>query len=449
MKFELDEEYKNNAKIKVIGVGGAGGNAVNRMVRSGFTGVEFIAINTDSMALSHNLADIKITIGEKLTSGLGAGAKPDVGYAAIQEDRDAVASVLTGADMVFITAGMGGGTGTGAAPVVAEIARELGILTVAVITKPFLFEGPIRARNCRQGVENLTKFVDTIIMIQNQKILSVVEKKTSWMDAFALADGVLTDAVRGISEIILKHGAINVDFADVKAVMENGGEALMGTGVAEGENRAVVAAERAIASPLLDDVSIKGAMGILVNISGGTDLGLDEVDRAMSYLYEAVGEENQTNIIFGIVPNNELEGKISVTVIATGFSGSVTPPREAVQPKVSEPKAVVTPVVEAQPLRKQNATPIAPKSNFARVHFEGDARQGYDVEEVELPVLPARESRDIVREPVAAARPSYQQDYDLGLNTRKSTSEKKITLDAYDEEDVDRDVPAFLRNQDY
>lgn len=317
--IELDQERNTRAKIKVVGVGGAGGNAVNRMVSSGFTGVEFISVNTDAMALENSSADNKIPLGSALTKGLGAGAKPEVGHDAILESKEEVKSALEGADMVFITAGMGGGTGTGAAPIVAELCKEMGILSVAVVTRPFLFEGPIRTKNSLRGLDALTAHVDTIITIHNQKILAIADNNMSMKDAFASADDVLIGAVRGISEIILKHGEIQVDFADVKTIMTAGGDALMGTGVAEGENRAVAAAQKAIHSPLLDDIHIQGASGILVNITGGEDMGILEINEAMSYIYNEVGEDNVPNIIFGTVINPELSDEIQVTVIATGF----------------------------------------------------------------------------------------------------------------------------------
>lgn len=317
--IELDQERNTRAKIKVVGVGGAGGNAVNRMVSSGFTGVEFISVNTDAMALENSSADNKIPLGSTLTKGLGAGAKPEVGHDAILESKEEVKSALEGADMVFITAGMGGGTGTGAAPIVAELCKEMGILSVAVVTRPFLFEGPIRTKNSLRGLDALTAHVDTIITIHNQKILAIADNNMSMKDAFASADDVLIGAVRGISEIILKHGEIQVDFADVKTIMTAGGDALMGTGVAEGENRAVAAAQKAIHSPLLDDIHIQGASGILVNITGGEDMGILEINEAMSYIYNEVGEDNVPNIIFGTVINPELSDEIQVTVIATGF----------------------------------------------------------------------------------------------------------------------------------
>ena len=325
MVFSFDDSVKTVAKLKVVGVGGAGGNAINRMVTSGLTGVEFIAVNTDAMALEHNRADVKIQIGTKLTGGLGAGANPSVGNLSMQEDRERVRAQLEGADMVFIAAGMGGGTGTGAAPVVAEIAREMGILTVAVVTKPFLWEGHVRDKNATNGLEALRKNVDTVIVVPNQKLLSVVSKTTSLREAFKMADDILSSATRGISEIILKHGDIQVDFADVRAIMSQGGDALMGTGHANGENRATIAADRAIHSPLLDNVSIAGATGVLVNITGGDDLGIMEVNDAMNFIYEAVGTEAQANIIFGTVINPEFKDEIAITVIATGFGQVHTP----------------------------------------------------------------------------------------------------------------------------
>jgi cell division protein FtsZ len=318
--FTFDENFDAKAKMKVVGVGGAGGNAVNRMVSAGLSGVEFIAINTDAMALDNNQASKRIQIGEKITKGLGAGANPEIGKIALEEDRDKVAALLEGADMVFITAGMGGGTGTGAAPVVAEIARQMDILTVAIVTRPFLFEGKVRDRNAKKGIEDLRKSVDTIIVIPNQKLLSIVDRTTSLIDAFRIADDVLYQATKGISDLISVHGLVNLDFADVKTIMRESGDALMGTGYAEGENRAVTAADGAIHSPMLDDVSIVGARGILINITGGDDMTLYDVNDATQSIYDAVGENAETNIIFGAVTDPTMKGKIRVTVIATGFN---------------------------------------------------------------------------------------------------------------------------------
>ena len=320
MVFTLDENFGAKAKMKVLGVGGAGGNAVNRMVAAGLSGVEFISINTDAMALDNNKAANRVQIGDKITKGLGAGANPEIGRIAMEEDREKVAAMLEGADMVFITAGMGGGTGTGGAPIVAEIARELGVLTVAIVTRPFLFEGKVRDRNARKGIDDLRKSVDTIIVIPNQKLLSIVDRTTSLIDAFKIADDVLYQATKGISDLISVHGLVNLDFADVRTIMNGMGDALMGTGYAEGENKAATAADNAIHSPLLDDVSIVGAKGILINITSGEDMTLYDVNDATQTIYDAVGEDVETNIIFGAVTDPEMNGKIRVTVIATGFN---------------------------------------------------------------------------------------------------------------------------------
>jgi len=323
MVITMEETFDTVAKLKVIGVGGGGGNAVNRMVAEGLTDVELIAVNTDAMALDHNRAPMRMQIGKKLTGGLGAGANPDVGRNAMEEDRAAIAELLKGADMVFITAGMGGGTGTGGAPVVAEIAKELGILTVAIVTRPFVFEGGPRNKNAKRGIEDLRKSVDTIIVIPNQKLLSIVDKHTPMIEAFKTADEVLHQGVKGISDIITKSGLISVDFADVKTIMEGMGDALMGTGCAEGDatsDRAKNALESAIHSPLLDDISISGAKGLLINFTGGEDMTMYEVGEASQYAYETVGEEFDTNIIIGTVIDPEMKGKIKVTVIATGFN---------------------------------------------------------------------------------------------------------------------------------
>jgi cell division protein FtsZ len=318
MLFEFDSLTDQQAKIKVIGVGGAGGNAINRMIASGLHGVEFVAINTDAQDLENNKAETKIQIGKNLTKGLGAGAKADIGRAAIESEKESVANILEGADMVFVTAGLGGGTGTGASPVVAQIARELNALTVGVVTKPFNFEGPKRKNRASSGLEEMQKNCDTLIAIPNQKLLSIVEKSTTVVDAFRIADSILFEATRGISDLINVHGLINLDFADVNTIMREMGEAIMGTGVANGEERAVLASQQAISSPLLEEVNISGAQGVLVNITGGDDLTLMEVDEATSIIFEEAGQD--ANIIFGAVIDPAMTDEIRVTVIATGFS---------------------------------------------------------------------------------------------------------------------------------
>jgi len=321
MVFEFDDAATRNARMKVVGVGGAGGNAVNRMIDENLDGVEFVAINTDAQALKNCDAHIKLQVGRKLTRGLGAGARPEVGRQAITESEEEVRRALEGADLVFVTAGMGGGTGTGAAPRVGQIASELGALVIAIVTRPFLFEGKKRMRHAELGMKDLRRSVDTMIVVPNERLLSVVGKGTTFRDALKKADEVLLHATQGISDLISVTGEVNVDFADVRTVMSNRGAALMGTGEATGENRAVEAAQQAICSPLLDNVSIHGATGVLVNISGGLDLAIDEVTTINSIVQEAAGEEAE--MIFGAVHDPDLEGRIRVTVIATGFGDEV------------------------------------------------------------------------------------------------------------------------------
>jgi cell division protein FtsZ len=315
--FEMEEITNRNAKIKIIGVGGGGSNAVNSMIASSLQGVEFIAVNTDAQALESSLAHQRIQIGNSLTKGLGAGADPEIGRQAALDDRDLLEDAVKGADMVFITAGMGGGTGTGASPIIAEVAREQGILTAAVVTRPFLFEGNRRARNAEQGIKELKKHVDAIIIIHNNRLLDIAEKNTSWLQALNLANDVLRQAVKGISDLILVPGLINQDFADIKTILTDSGRALMGIGSAEGENKAVNAAKMAIKSPLLEETSIDGAKGVLINITGGSSLSFHEVYEAASLIREAAHEDAE--IIFGSVIDPDLEDKVVITVIATGF----------------------------------------------------------------------------------------------------------------------------------
>ncbi|MHB1000944.1 MAG: cell division protein FtsZ [Armatimonadota bacterium] len=307
------------AVIKVVGVGGGGTNAVNRMIECGVAGIDFLAMNTDLQVLKTSVADEKLQIGEELTKGLGAGGDPEVGKSAAEESKQEIKKCLEGADMVFITAGMGGGTGTGAAAVIAQLAREMGALTVAVITRPFAFEGPRRARAAEAGIGALRESVDTIITIPNDRLLSVTEKKATLVEAFRMADDVLRQGVQGISDIITIPGMINVDFADVKAIMSNAGSALMGIGYSAGENRAIEAAQAAISSPLLE-TTLEGAKGVLLNITGGADLTLSEVYEAADVIFKAT-DERDANIIFGTVINERFEGAVQVTVLATGFDG--------------------------------------------------------------------------------------------------------------------------------
>lgn len=318
--FEIEEDLQQVARIKVVGVGGGGGNAVNTMINSGLSGVDFIVANTDAQALVNSKAQIKVHLGSRLTKGLGAGANPEVGKNAALEERERIKEVLEGADMVFVTAGLGGGTGTGGAPIIAEIAKEMGALTVGVVTKPFMFEGKRRQKQAEDGWRELKKSVDTLITIPNQRLLSISGKNTSFLDAFKKADEVLLQAVKGISDIINFHGFINVDFADVRAVMSEMGMALMGTGSATGENRAISAAQKAISNPLLEDISIKGAKGVLINITGNSNMTMMEVEEAATLIKDEAHED--ANIIYGQVIDDSIGDEIRVTVIATGFGKS-------------------------------------------------------------------------------------------------------------------------------
>jgi len=329
LKFDFADETGNFAKIKVVGVGGAGGNAINRMIEAGLSGVEFIAVNTDAQVLEHNHAAKKIQIGKRLTKGLGAGANPEIGRKAVEEDCDEVSDALKGADMVFITAGMGGGTGTGAASVIANLARKQDALAVAVVTKPFKFEGQKRISKAELGLKELKASANTLISIPNERLLSIVDKTTKLTEAFAFADEILHQATKGISELITVPGLINCDFADVRTVMLEGGDALMGTGYGSGDERAEQASNMAIASPLLEEISISGAKGVLINVTGGEDMTLFDVNTATSIVYQAAGSD--ANIIFGAVIDPSLKDQMRVTVIATGFGVPV-------QAEVSEEK---------------------------------------------------------------------------------------------------------------
>ncbi len=334
LRLTLAEEARTGARIKVIGVGGGGSNAVNRMVSSGLDGVEFIVANTDLQALHLNQAPVKLQIGGKLTKGLGAGADPNVGRQAALEDTEKLIEALDGADMVFVTTGLGGGTGTGAAPVIASLASELGALTIAVVTKPFKFEGNKRQAQAARGLDELRECVDTVITIPNERLLATIARNTSLSEAFTSADDVLRQAIQGISDLILVPGMINLDFADVKTIMSGMGFAIMGTGISDAQNRAMAAANAAISSPLLEDASVKGARGVIINVTGGPDLSLIEVSEASAVIQEAAHED--ANIIFGAVVDPKMEGKVKITVIATGF--------ERPAASKSLPSSVQTPV---------------------------------------------------------------------------------------------------------
>jgi cell division protein FtsZ len=398
--FEIVEQQENlKARIKVIGIGGGGGNAVNTMIGSKFTGVDFMVANTDAQSLDASRAPVKIQLGETVTKGLGAGANPEIGRRAALENEEIIQDYLAGSDMIFITAGMGGGTGTGGAPVVARLAREAGALTVGVVTKPFIFEGKKRMRQAEEGIEHLKQNVDTLIVIPNQRLLSIAAKTTTMLEAFHRADDVLLQAVRGISDLIITPGLINLDFADIRTVMAEMGLALMGAASAAGENRAIEAAQKAISSPLLEDISIQGARGVLINITGGPDLCLHEVNEAASMIQEEAHED--ANIIFGSVIDETMTDEIRITVIATGF-GEDREERKPVPVNVS-------------------SIASAPQKNKKVVHL------GTIVDDLDTPTWQRKKQ-------------GSEETETLTLN--------KTTFDfGRDKEDDEYDIPTFLRKQ--
>jgi cell division protein FtsZ len=435
MSFSIefaDESQQYEARIKVVGVGGSGGNAVNTMINFGLEGVEFIVVNTDAQALNSNAAATKLPIGSNITRGLGAGADPEKGRKAALEDVQRIKELIGGADMVFVTAGMGGGTGTGAAPVIAQIAREEGALTVGVVTKPFIFEGRQRARRAELGLAMLSEHVDTLITIPNQKLVLLGDDDLTFIDACRKADEVLYQAVKGISDLITQNGIVNVDFADVKTVMSHMGRALMGTGVAKGQNRARLAAEMAVTSPLLDDISVEGATGVLINIVGGPDLKMKEIQEAASLVQEQAHED--ANIIFGASIDESLGESVKVTVIATGFDAverdavdvaATSLPRrtgsafEAPAARVQVPQTLAAALGRAPvppPMRSAEPAPSvrrppAPQQAFARADERPDARQPMPVQAAARPAPRAVASQDPF--------PTLEHDWDVPAFQRK------------------------------
>jgi cell division protein FtsZ len=404
LRILLDEHVKAGARIKVIGVGGGGGNAVNRMVGVGLGDVEFIVANTDQQALINNAAPVKLQIGAQLTKGLGAGADPNVGRAAALEDTDKILEALTGADLVFVTTGLGGGTGTGAAPVIASLANQMGALTIAVVTKPFRFEGRKRALQADAGMKELADAVDSMITIPNERLLATVDRTTSMSAAFESADDVLRQAIQGISDLILVPGLINLDFADVKTIMSRMGLAIMGTGIATGEGRARMAATAAISSPLLEDAHVEGARGVIINVTGGPDLTLAEVSDASDIVYNAAHED--ANIIFGAVVDPSMEGKVKITVIATGFDRS---------------RMMSAPAIEAT-----RTTPVD-LSAYATAHNQSEER------------LVVNGGTRVVLQ--------RRQTLDLPIAARQAVNGGPSPADDGDDASP-LDVPAFLRRQD-
>ncbi len=414
------EQSKQTARIRVVGVGGAGCNAVNTMISSGLERVDFIALNTDIQALAANRAPSRLQIGKELTRGLGAGANPEMGRQAATESRDEIAKILEGADMVFVTAGMGGGTGTGAAPVVADIARELGALTVGVVTKPFTFEGNRRRKAAEQGLAELKAAVDTLITIPNQRLLSLTGEPLPLLDAFKKADAVLLNAVQGISDLIQYHGYINVDFADVKTIMAEQGLALMGTGFASGEKRALRAMEQAISSPLLEDVTIDGARGLLINITAGRDITLQEIHEAISIAQEAADPE--ANIIFGSLVDENVRDEVKITVIATGF--------------VSQPvtKSGVRPAQEQRPVQGSLMPRVTAQPAQPLVHTSPASPA--------LVTVPAREEVATLVPQKSGARTLTTGEHKIPAPRVSSPRDASLSLD-----DDQYDIPTFLRRQ--
>jgi cell division protein FtsZ len=404
----------NRAKITVLGIGGGGGNAINNMITAGLEGVDFIAANTDWQVLERNLAPKRIQLGTNLTRGLGAGGLPEMGAKATQEDIDKIREAVTGSDMVFITAGLGGGTGTGGAPIAAQICKEIGALTVAVVTKPFMVEGKVRLRHAEDGLKTLQETVDTLITIPNNRLLCLADKRSTFLEMIKRADDVLLYAVKGISDLIIKQGYINVDFNDVKTVMGEMGLALMGTGVGRGENRASQAVEQAISSPLLEDVSIHGARAALINISAGPDLGMHEFEEALSIIQKEVNDE--ANIILGMVIDEKMEDEIRVTVIATGIG------------KVARSKAAEQPAI--RPVRRMRPESVAPAIDYDLLQVPPGVRQ-------RLPLKDIAQSMDELEPDVDIHQPSH----------KKRTLLQMITRGGRNHEEEDLSIPTFIRRQ--
>ena len=379
MAFVFDDNVRQGARIKVVGVGGAGGNAVNGMINAGLQGVEFVAVNTDSQSLGSSQASDIIQIGRHLTKGLGAGANPEIGLKAMEEDREAIEHMLADTDMVFITAGMGGGTGTGASPILAEIARDLGILTVAIVTKPWRFEGVRRMQQAEEGIDLLKQQADTLIVIPNERLVSISTENTTFSNSFKMADDILYQATKGISDLINVTGLINLDFADVRTVMSETGDAIMGTGIASGEHRATEAAEQAISSPLLEEVSISGAKGLLASITGGDDLTIHEVNDALSLIFEAAGAE--ANVIFGAVIDDQMAGSLRITVIATGFNS--VPRRSTLSPADAIPHRELPETVR---MLKKTPTFMRPPGAETRQDGKGDTGGGFS-DDLDIPAF--------------------------------------------------------------
>ena len=443
MPFEVQVDQPSFASIKVVGCGGGGTNAVNRMVEAQLKGVQFIAVNTDRQALALSQADVKIQIGEKLTKGLGAGAVPEVGRRAAEESREEIAQALKGADLVFVTAGMGGGTGTGAAPIVAEIAREMNCLTIAVVTKPFAFEGKQRMKNAEMGINDLKQSVDTLVVIPNDRLLQVVSKGTTMLEAFRIADDVLRQGIQGISDLIAVPAMINLDFADVKTIMESGGMAHMGIGVGKGETRLVDAANKAISSPLLE-TKIDGARAVLINVTGGTDMSIMEINEAANLVMESA--DSEANIIFGAGIDESLKDEVRITVIATGFEKTPFPTREKKKPRAATPYGTAVP--SYNPYESRSRVDV----NGDQQGFEAPAPATYEGDNSFFPgsarPMAAPASTFGVQQPYAP-QPAYQPPYAPQQPAAPQQTYQPQTYQAPQQPAAnardDLGVPAFLR----
>jgi len=443
MPFEVQVDQPSFASIKVVGCGGGGTNAVNRMIEAGLQGVQFIAVNTDRQALSLSQADLKIQIGEKLTKGLGAGAVPDVGRRAAEESREEIAQAIKGADLVFVTAGMGGGTGTGAAPIVAEIARESNCLTIAVVTKPFAFEGKQRMKNAEMGINELKQSVDTLVVIPNDRLLQVVSKNTTVLEAFRIADDVLRQGIQGISDLIAMPAMINLDFADVKTIMESGGMAHMGIGEGKGETRLVDAASKAISSPLLE-TKIDGARAVLINVTGGKDLSIMEINEAANLVMESA--DSEANIIFGAGIDESMQDEVRITVIATGFEKTPFPTRERKKGRAATPYAASVPSYNPYENRPRVDGPAAEGQAFeapAPVTYEGDSAYFSGSARPAAPVVPAPAAQPAY----PPQQPAYQQPYQAPYTQPQQPYQQPYQAPAQPAANTrdDLGVPAFLR----
>jgi cell division protein FtsZ len=481
IKINVPELRELKPRIVVLGVGGAGGNAINNMIDYGIQGVEFVAANTDAQALKHNKASCKMQLGTNLTRGLGAGAKSDIGQAAAEESLNELINLLQGANMVFITAGMGGGTGTGAAPVIARAAKDLNLLTVAVVTKPFVFEGPGRLKVAERGLEELKKYVDTSIIIPNQNLFKVANEKTTFPQAFKMADNVLMEGVRGVTDLIVRPGLINLDFADIETVMKGMGKAMMGTGEAEGDKRAIMSAEAALNNPLIDDYSLKGAKGLLINITGGNDITLFEVDEAANKIRAEV--DPSAEILVGSTFEESLGGKMRVSIVATGLGGEAAinhkpvvsmmrhinnrnngystvynKPQQSFVPNYVSQNNVQAMTNGATALNMFQETSHAPEINnqvLNHISVQEEAMNSAQVQEQNvisqnLSALDKIESTEIVEE-ISSFPKLFSDDQDLNvLNNEKETSSqffKDLGHDLSDSEKADLEIPAFLRRQ--